>query len=201
MVLQQESKIEIWGWAKGLEKVELIFSWQKDTLRTVGDPNGNWSVTVLTPKAGGPHTIQVIGYNQIEIIDILIGETWLCSGQSNMEWKVRDSIENLKATLEDGNQPEIRYFVVNYQQQSILKSTLKEMGSLYTFYIERFKCCRIFFRQENPGLCPYSHRLIEAHGEELLQKPDQQREIRSNPVLTKAAKKLVKSHGVPLEQR
>lgn len=85
MVLQQNSNAPIWGWGLPGEKITVSPSWQQETAAAVVDNSGSWKTLIKTPKAGGPFTIKVKGKNEIEVKDILIGEVWVCSGQSNME--------------------------------------------------------------------------------------------------------------------
>ena len=88
MVLQQGSDARIWGWAEPGEKVEVKPSWASSAVSTVADKDGNWSVALPTPDTFGPYEITVKGNNTIELTDVLIGQVWVCSGQSNMEWRV-----------------------------------------------------------------------------------------------------------------
>lgn len=86
MVLQQKSAVKIWGWSEVEEKITITTSWDTITYKAEGDGYAKWQTTLQTPAAGGPHTITVKGpYNTIIIEDVLIGEVWLASGQSNME--------------------------------------------------------------------------------------------------------------------
>jgi sialate O-acetylesterase len=86
MVLQQNSAVVIWGKADQGEKVTVMFRGQKAT----GMPNaeGDWSVTVNSGAAGGPEEMVIEGKNRLHYKNVLVGEVWLCSGQSNMEWSV-----------------------------------------------------------------------------------------------------------------
>lgn len=84
MVLQQQTRVCIWGWGNPHDTIRISPSWG-ETLRCRVDARGEWSVQVDTPRAGGPHTLQVAdGEEEITLTDILIGEVWICSGQSNM---------------------------------------------------------------------------------------------------------------------
>ncbi|WP_372752089.1 sialate O-acetylesterase, partial [Mariniflexile sp.] len=85
MVVQRETKIPIWGWADPSEKVVVTGSWGKSA-STITGADGTWRVDLQTPKAGGPYTITISGNNKIEINDVLSGEVWLCTGQSNMDF-------------------------------------------------------------------------------------------------------------------
>jgi sialate O-acetylesterase len=112
MVLQQKSEMKIWGWAKTGEKVTIKADWMKEELSVVADNQGTWSIPFSTPSAGGPHTMTVTGYNRIEFSNVLIGEVWLCSGQSNMEWSARSGIINGEEEIKNADFPSIRLFSV-----------------------------------------------------------------------------------------
>jgi sialate O-acetylesterase len=85
MVLQQNSDCKLWGWSDGGEKITVRCSWDTTTYNGKADGNGKWMLTVRTPKAGGPYTVAINGNNKILLEDVLVGEVWDCSGQSNME--------------------------------------------------------------------------------------------------------------------
>ena len=110
MVLQQKSAVKIWGWSEVEEKITITTSWDTVTYKAEGNAYAKWQTTLQTPVAGGPHTITVKGaYNTIIIEDVLIGEVWLASGQSNMEmttwWGLPYEEEVKKAT-----NTQIRFF-------------------------------------------------------------------------------------------
>ncbi len=84
MVLQQQSLVKLWGKADPDSRVTVKTSWNNKTTVTQADADGKWLVTVSTPAAGGPYTISIADKEEIVLNDILIGEVWLCSGQSNM---------------------------------------------------------------------------------------------------------------------
>lgn len=86
MVLQQQSKAKVWGTADPGENVTVTL--QGSTAAATADPKGNWAVEIDTGKAGGPFTMTIAGKNTITYKNILVGEVWVCSGQSNMEWTV-----------------------------------------------------------------------------------------------------------------
>lgn len=112
MVMQQNSEVKLWGWGKPMEKISVIGSWDNDTLNTVTSNNAKWSVVLKTPEAGGPHSITIQGNNTVVIEDILMGEVWLLSGQSNMEWTTRFGITNGEEEVKDALNNEIRFFSV-----------------------------------------------------------------------------------------
>src|ERR1044071_6251922 len=89
MVLQQGVKIHIWGNAKPGERV--VVTVKDKSASTVTDAQGHWQVWLDPLKAGGPLELTVKGDNVLIIKNVLVGEVWLCSGQSNMEWPDRKS--------------------------------------------------------------------------------------------------------------
>ena len=128
MVLQQKSEVAFWGINTPNEKVTVTASW--GILETTStDSNGNWKLNVLTPKAGGPYTVTVQAHNaSVSITDILIGEVWLASGQSNMEmplkgWPPNDVIDNSEEEITKSEYPEIRIFTVERQLSLEPKAT------------------------------------------------------------------------------
>lgn len=112
MVLQQKSEVKIWGWAKPGEPVNLKADWLEKNLETKADNQGTWSLLLKTPEAGGPYTVSLKGYNEINFENVLIGEVWLCSGQSNMEWSANSGIVNKDEEITKANYPKIRFFSV-----------------------------------------------------------------------------------------
>jgi sialate O-acetylesterase len=115
MVLQRETKVAIWGWAGHGATVTLSTSWNKKVYRTKADAAGAWKVLVETPRAGGPYTMTFSdGSTPLVLKDILIGEVWLCSGQSNMEMPVEgfknQPVLHSGDMLMEANNPNIRLF-------------------------------------------------------------------------------------------
>ncbi|MEI9956016.1 MAG: hypothetical protein WDM90_06855 [Ferruginibacter sp.] len=89
MVLQQQTNASLWGWAKPAATIKVTTSWDKKNYTTITDAKGKWSVKVTTPVAGGPYFITFSDGEPMTIKNILIGEVWLCSGQSNMEMPMK----------------------------------------------------------------------------------------------------------------
>lgn len=110
MVLQRDSKVKIWGWASKNEKVAIKF--KDKTYKTRADAKGQWSVLLAPMKAGGPYTMEITGRNKITINDILIGDVWLCSGQSNMEYQLGYDDATYGTEMATVNNPKIRQFKV-----------------------------------------------------------------------------------------
>ena len=89
MVLQRETSAPIWGWGEAGKTVTISTSWNFQTMKTTVGEDGTWRVNVATGKAGGPYTIGVTsGKEKLEVKDVMLGEVWVCSGQSNMEMPV-----------------------------------------------------------------------------------------------------------------
>ena len=112
MVLQQKTSIKIWGWGTPLEKVKLQTSWDQKTYETETNNLAKWQIDIQTPAAGGPFQIKLNGYNEVLLDDILIGEVWLASGQSNMEWSANSGIDEAAKHIEDARNEEVRFFEV-----------------------------------------------------------------------------------------
>ena len=115
MVLQQNAAVTIWGSAKAGEEVTVTPSWDNKPVKTKASNLGKWSVKLNTPAAGGPYTVTIKGYNTIVIKDVLTGEVWLASGQSNMEWSAAAGIDRGEQEVPKANYLEIRFFSVAHQ--------------------------------------------------------------------------------------
>lgn len=111
MVLQQKADVAVWGWASMGEKVEVTGSWPGGKADAVAGERGRWLVHLRTPAAGGPFTVTVSGVNTITFSNVLIGEVWVCSGQSNMEMSVAASRDGA-AEAGAAKFPKVRLFTV-----------------------------------------------------------------------------------------
>ena len=112
MVLQQKSTVKLWGWGSPGEKVSVTTTWHGLIDSTTVDGNGKWTVNLRTPVAGGPYGIIIKGSNTIELKNVLIGEVWICSGQSNMEFSYNWGAPAMKKDVAAANIPAIRFFQV-----------------------------------------------------------------------------------------
>jgi len=108
MILQRDIKIKIWGWATKDEKINLKFN--NKTYKTKTGSDGKWSVSLAPMKAGGPYTMDISGSNKITLKDILIGDVWICSGQSNMVHQMILHSVRYANEVASANNPEIRHF-------------------------------------------------------------------------------------------
>lgn len=107
MVLQRNKPITIWGWADAGERVHISFD--KVAADTVADRAGKWRLTLPQHAAGGPFELIVDGKNHLQFKDVLVGEVWICSGQSNMEFQVRQTV-TADETLKSPAIPTLRLF-------------------------------------------------------------------------------------------
>jgi sialate O-acetylesterase len=113
MVLQQNSDVAIWGWSDPGETVKIVTSWNtKDTVKVKADNSSAWKTTIKTTAAGGPYSIRILGSSNLELKNVMLGEVWICSGQSNMEWSVNAKIINGEEEAAKANHPNIRIFHV-----------------------------------------------------------------------------------------
>jgi sialate O-acetylesterase len=110
MVLQRNQPIKLWGYGDPAEAVSISFSGK--TFKTVTASNGKWAISLPAMKAGGPYGMTLTGKNTITLSDILIGDVWICSGQSNMEFNLRDAL-NAEHELKNANHPTIRLYHIN----------------------------------------------------------------------------------------
>lgn len=117
MVLQRDTDLKIWGWADAGEKVTVRL--QGNYYETEADKNGNWEVTLPPQQAGGPYLLEV---NEIVIRDVLVGDVWLCSGQSNQETPIHRLTE-MFPEINVSNNHMIRHYKVPTQD---IKETLAE---------------------------------------------------------------------------
>jgi len=111
MVLQGRMKVAIWGWAEPGEEIMVSVSWHSMRWAVTADKNGKWMFRMNPPKVGGPYEMTIRGKNEITIKNILVGEVWIASGQSNMALPVKRSA-NAEPEITEANYPEIRLFTV-----------------------------------------------------------------------------------------
>ncbi len=157
MVLQRDKAINIWGFAAPGEKVEVTFAGQKK--ETITDKNGNWLV-VLSPlkTSAKAQTMSISGTNKIELTNILVGEVWLCSGQSNMEYQMRKLAKIPKPkneklgfpsdAVEKAKNAEIRIFLVNRKQLNKPDSVHKSWAVAQDSALRAFSAAGYFFAKE-----------------------------------------------------
>jgi sialate O-acetylesterase len=116
MVLQQKARVAIWGFADPSTTVKITPSWNKLTVAGTTDKDGNWKIWIETPAAGGPFTIRISNGKSTTLKNVMAGEVWLCSGQSNMEmplkgFKGQPIIGSNEEIIRSGN-PLLRLYTV-----------------------------------------------------------------------------------------
>jgi sialate O-acetylesterase len=112
MVLQRERLIPVWGWADPKEKITVQFNQQ--TKKVIAGKDGKWRIDLSPETAGGPYTLTIKGRNSILISNVLVGDVWICSGQSNMEMQIAawGFINNYQQEIAAADYPNIRHFKV-----------------------------------------------------------------------------------------
>ena len=110
MVLQRDTDIKIWGWAAKSENISVQFI--DSIYNTIVDDEGNWSIVLKKLKAGGPYDMMINASDSITISDILVGDVWICSGQSNMELNMQRVSPLYGAEIANSENPYIRYYEV-----------------------------------------------------------------------------------------
>ncbi|MDP4276872.1 MAG: sialate O-acetylesterase [Bacteroidota bacterium] len=115
MVLQQQSDAPIWGEATPNSLVQLTTSWDKSICQIRSDEKGHWKTLLKTPSWGGPYTIRIRCGNQLNLKNVLIGEVWICAGQSNMEMPLAGwgKVANYQQEITNADYPQIRLLQVN----------------------------------------------------------------------------------------
>ena len=117
MVMQRNERVPVWGWGTPKEKIRVTTSWNGKSVYAWVDSLSRWKAEVDTPEAGGPYTITVSGRYDVVINNVMIGDVWFCSGQSNMEWSAMSAggkgIPNRAEELEKAERyPALRLFAV-----------------------------------------------------------------------------------------
>ncbi len=110
MVLQQKRDVKLWGWCDPGEKITIKVDWDTTTYKTTGGSNAKWSLNVRTVAAGGPYKILIGGRNSIQLQDVMIGEVWVCSGQSNMEMNYNWGLKQYTSDVNNAANKSIRFF-------------------------------------------------------------------------------------------
>ena len=135
MVIQRDATVPIWGWADVNEIVTIETSWGANA-QVITDKKGNWKAFLKTPKAGGPHNITVYSKNRIVIKDILSGDVWLCTGQSNMDFAMSKFLNDAR---DPKHQP-----LVNY-----IRNEVKTANDNWIRHIEVPQTTSLFEKKKN----------------------------------------------------
>lgn len=123
MVLQQKENVKVWGKARNNASVSITTAWDKKTYLVTANAIGEWKTKISTPTAGGPYTITFNDGVKLVLSDVLIGEVWLCSGQSNMEMPIKgfgnQPILNSNDILLDADEPGLRLFRIEKNMSKV----------------------------------------------------------------------------------
>ena len=129
MVLQQQTNVNIWGWDKPGTTIKLTPGWNKQTISTKTNEDGKWMTQLATPAAGGPYELIISDGKAITLKNILIGEVWLCTGQSNMEMPMKgfrnQPVLNSNAAILVSKNKNIRLFTVPRSSNTEVMDTVK----------------------------------------------------------------------------
>lgn len=156
MILQQNQKVKIWGWAEPGEKISIYPGWLTEEYSTEAGQNGKWLVEIKTLSAGGPFSLKIEGKNVILLENILFGEVWICSGQSNMEFTIKmlggwdnDIYQSDKEDFENCDYSAIRLFDVARDTSYIPLDNCSGTWEIPTLEkLENFSAVAWFFGRE-----------------------------------------------------
>ena len=130
IVLQQQDSVPVWGWGEAGTTVCAVGSWaSQDTISAVVDDAGRWSLKLKTEVYGGPYTLHFFqaGFEEegITLVDVMLGEVWLCSGQSNMEFSPANGIANQAEEIGAANYSNLRFFSIEKRGSQSLQDDCK----------------------------------------------------------------------------
>jgi len=130
MVFQQKTKAAIWGKADAGKTVSIATSWNSKTYQVTATADGGWKVFAATPEYGGPFTVTISDGEEVTLKNVMIGEVWLCSGQSNMEFPVAgwSQVVNYKQEVTDAMYPNIRLLTVDHVESTVPLAEAKIKG-------------------------------------------------------------------------
>lgn len=128
MVLQRNTEVKLWGTADPNQKLTIATSWNKAKLSTTANDKGEWLVKATTTEAGGPYMVTIAaGKEKVQLKNILLGEVWLCSGQSNMQMPVNgyndQPVKGSNEAIANSSNTQIRLFTVNHASMETPQDT------------------------------------------------------------------------------
>lgn len=131
MVMQQRTDAPIWGEANPNKKISIVTSWNQKRYVSKADAKGHWQVKVSTPAAGGPYEIKISDGKPITLNNVMIGEVWLCTGQSNMEMPIEGwNLNNYKQEIVDAQDyPNIRFLKIKKRTSPRPKTEVEVDGN------------------------------------------------------------------------
>ncbi len=153
MVMQRETTANLWGTAKASSTVKITTSWDKKTYVAKSGNDGKWRTSLKTPKAGGPYSITLSDGEKTEINDILIGEVWICSGQSNMEMPMKgfknQPVDNSLTDILHSTDNNLRLFTVKRNSRFAPVDTVSgKWNSAAPASVREFSATAYYFGRE-----------------------------------------------------
>lgn len=154
MVLQQKREVTFYGTSSKNNRITIKVGWSKKEYHTLSDYDGRWSIKISTPKAGGPYDIQFSDDSTFVLKNILIGEVWLCSGQSNMEMPLAGwgKVMNYEQEIKEANYSDIRLFQVQkataLSPKGDLESTMGGWQVCTSSSVENFSALAYFYARQ-----------------------------------------------------
>ena len=156
MVLQQNSHITLWGWASPGEKISISTSWNNKSYTAATGSTGSWKISIKTPKAGGPYRISFSsGEQHVTINNVLLGEVWLASGQSNMEFPIgkfegwKNGVHNYATEIPKADYPNIRMIdVPNRVSDTVQQNFTGQWKVCDSNNVKEFSGVAYFFAKE-----------------------------------------------------
>jgi len=154
MVLQQKTNAAVWGQAAPGKTIELSNTWSRKRYTVKADEAGNWKIMVATPSYGGPYAMTISDGEPLVLMNIMIGEVWICSGQSNMEFPMSGwtKVVNAEKEIADAKYPNIRLLQVKQQNSNVPLTDVKVTHEGWTpcipQFIPEFSAVAYFFARE-----------------------------------------------------
>jgi len=154
MVLQQNAQTPIWGSATLNKNVKITTSWDKKVIIIKADSKGLWRTIISTPSAGGPYEIKISDGSEIKLTNVMIGEVWICSGQSNMEMPVAGwgQVMNYRQEMSNANYPNIRLLQIKKTTapvpSDILNANSASWNTCSPASVENFSAVAYFYARE-----------------------------------------------------
>jgi sialate O-acetylesterase len=201
MVLQQQSIVKLWGWADPSEKITITTSWNNKTDSAITDPSASWYINIQTPAAGGPYTVTIKGNNTIVLENVLIGEVWVCSGQSNMEMSYGWGLPDVKEELPKALNNNIHFFTVNKAASSYPQENCRgDWAVCDSNTLKSFSAAAYFFGKKlNSNLNVPIGLINTSWGATAAEVWTPDYLVNSNPVLNEAAGKIKANPWCPIK--